>query len=35
LGMGADVPKGVHLFSRYAYIWWVIAYITGSLIAMT
>ena len=35
LGMGADVPKGVHLYSRYAYIWWVIAYITGSLIAMT
>ncbi len=35
LGMGTDVPKGVHLFSRYAYIWWVVAYITGSLIAMT
>ena len=34
-GMGADVPKGVHLYSRYAYIWWVVAYITGSLIAMT
>ena len=34
-GMGAEVPKGVHLFSRYAYIWWVVAYITGSLIAMT
>ncbi len=29
LGMGADVPKGVHLFSRYAYIWWVIADISG------
>ena len=35
LGMGAEVPKGVHLYSRYAYIWWVIAYITGSLLAMT
>lgn len=35
LGMNADVPKGVHLYSRYAYIWWVVAYITGSLIAMT
>ena len=35
LGMNAAVPKGLHLFSRYAYIWWVIAYITGSLIAMT
>ena len=35
LGMNAVVPKGVHLYSRYAYIWWVVAYITGSLIAMT
>ena len=35
LGIRADVPKGLHLYSRYAYIWWVIAYITGSLIAMT
>ena len=35
LGMGAEVPRGVHLYSRYAYIWWVVAYITGSLIAMT
>ena len=34
-GLNADVPKGLHVFSRYAYIWWVIAYITGSLIAMT
>ena len=35
LGRGADVPRGLHLYSRFAYIWWVIAYITGSLIAMT
>lgn len=35
LGMGAEVPRGVHLYSRYAYIWWVVAYITGSLIAMS
>ena len=35
LGLGAEVPKGVHLYSRFAYIWWVVAYITGSLIAMT
>lgn len=34
-GMGAVVPPRLHKFSRYAYIWWVIAYITGSLIAMT
>jgi uncharacterized repeat protein (TIGR03987 family) len=35
LGIRADVPKSVHLYSRFAYIWWVVAYITGSLIAMT
>ncbi len=35
LGMKTEVPRGVHLYSRYAYIWWVVAYITGSLIAMT
>lgn len=35
LGMGAEVPRSVHLYSRYAYVWWVIAYITGSLIAMS
>jgi len=34
-GMGSDVPKSLHLYSRYAYIWWVVAYITGSLIAMS
>lgn len=34
-GINAEVPKGLHLYSRVAYIWWVVAYITGSLIAMT
>lgn len=34
-GIKADVPRGLHIFSRVAYIWWVVAYITGSLIAMT
>ena len=34
-GMGTAVPAGLHLSSRFAYIWWVVAYITGSLIAMT
>lgn len=34
-GMDAEIPKGLHLYSRFAYIWWVIAYFTGSLIAMT
>jgi hypothetical protein len=31
-GTGADVPKGLHLYSRYAYIWWVLAFITGALL---
>ena len=35
LGMNTEVPRSVHLYSRYAYIWWVVAYITGSLIAMS
>ncbi len=35
LGINAEVPRGLHLYSRYAYIWWVVAYITGSMIAMT
>jgi uncharacterized repeat protein (TIGR03987 family) len=26
------VPKKLHLYSRYAYYWWVIAYITGAII---
>ena len=34
-GINGDVPKDLHLYSRVAYIWWVVAYITGSLIAMT
>lgn len=24
------VPTGLHLYSRLAYIWWVLAYITGA-----
>ena len=29
-----QVPRSLHLFSRYAYTWWVVgAYITGGLIA--
>lgn len=26
----AEVPRGLHLYSRAAYIWWVLAYITGA-----
>ena len=30
----AEVPHKLHLYSRYAYLWWVIAYITGALLVM-
>jgi hypothetical protein len=26
------VPRGLHLYSRLAYAWWVIAYVTGALL---
>jgi hypothetical protein len=35
LGIRAAVPLPVHRFSLIAYIWWIVAYITGSLIALT
>lgn len=31
-GINSNVPRGAHLYSRYAYAWWVIAYITGGLL---
>ena len=31
-GLLSHVPRGAHLYSRYAYIWWVLAYITGALL---
>ena len=30
----APVPAWLHLYSRLAYSWWVIAYITGALLGM-
>ena len=33
-GAGVSVPSGLHLYSRYAYLWWVIAYVTGALLVM-
>lgn len=30
----APVPDWLHLYSRLAYSWWVIAYITGALLVM-
>ncbi len=26
----AQVPNALHLYSRYAYLWWVAAYLTGA-----
>lgn len=31
-GINSTVPNGLHLYSRIAYIWWVLAYITGGLL---
>lgn len=28
-GLESQVARTLHLFSRYAYIWWIAAYITG------
>lgn len=29
-----DVPRWLHLFSRFAYTWWVLAYFTGAWLVM-
>jgi len=31
---GAVVPKQLHLYSRYAYSWWVIAFVTGLMLVV-
>jgi hypothetical protein len=31
-GTGAPVPRGLHLYTRVAYTWWVAAFITGGLL---
>ena len=31
-GFNSKVPKKLHFYSRYAYIWWVIAFITGGIL---
>ena len=30
----SEVGKGLHLYSRLAYIWWVLAYVTGAVLVM-
>jgi hypothetical protein len=31
-GPSAAVPRGLHLYTRFAYLWWVAAFITGGLL---
>ena len=33
-GSEVDVPKKLHRYTLYAYLWWVVAYITGSLLVV-
>lgn len=33
-GFNFEVPKGLHNYTIISYSWWVIAYITGSLLVM-
>ena len=33
-GPEKEVSRGLHIYSRIAYTWWVIAYITGGLLVM-
>ena len=33
-GAYCPVPDGIHKYSRYAYIWWVLAFITGGVLVM-
>lgn len=30
----ATVPRSLHLYSRFAYVWWVLAYLTGAALVM-
>jgi len=29
---GAPVPRGLHLFTRAVYLWWIAAFVTGGLL---
>ena len=33
-GINTEVPDSIHVYSRYAWIWWVIAFITGGLLVL-
>jgi hypothetical protein len=34
LGKGSTVPAALHLYTRVAYIWWILAYLTGVVIVI-
>ena len=33
-GLNNTVNKSLHLYSRYAFLWWVLAFITGGLLVL-
>jgi len=33
-GSDIEVPKQLHRYTLFAYLWWVIAYVTGSMLVM-
>ena len=33
-GKETEVPAWLHKYSRYAYIWWILAFITGGLLVL-
>ena len=33
-GMNVEVPDAIHVYSRYAWLWWVIAFITGGMLVL-
>lgn len=33
-GKNPAAPMRLHLYSRYAYLWWIVAFITGSLLVI-
>lgn len=33
-GINTHVPNSLHLYTRYAYIWWVLAFITGGVLVL-
>ncbi|MBP7865360.1 MAG: hypothetical protein KA419_05365 [Acidobacteria bacterium] len=33
-GPGSPVSRGLHFYSRLAYLWWVLAYVTGALLVL-